>query len=126
MGHSAAVIDRARNPKYVGWLPRDAPDVGTGEAGTRFMETAVRIQVRIDRATRRVDEAVFKASGSAVAAACASLTAERLGGATIEDARELSALAIVAELALPVEQASVATYAIEAAQNAVDDWERKQ
>ena len=112
--------------QMVGWLPRDAPDVGTGEAATRDKDTIVRIQVRVDRTARRIDEAVFKASGSSVAIACASLTAERLHGATVEDAREMSALAIVAELALPLEQARVASLAVEAAKGAVDDWERKQ
>ena len=108
-----------------GWLPRDAADVGTGEAATRENETIVRIQVRVDRTTRRIDEAVFKASGSSVAIACASLTTERLLGATVEDARQMSALPIVAELALPLEQASVAALAVEAAKHAVDEWERK-
>jgi NifU-like protein involved in Fe-S cluster formation len=126
MGHSAAVLERVRDPKYAGWLPRDAADVGTGEAATLEKDTTVRIQVRVDRTARRIDEAVFKASGSSVAIACASLTAERLLGATVEGAREMSVLTIVAELALPVEQASVAALAVEAAKHAVDEWERKQ
>jgi NifU-like protein involved in Fe-S cluster formation len=126
MGYSAAVLARVRDPKYAGWLPRDMPDVGTGEAATKQKDTIVRIQVRVDRAARRIDEAVFKASGSSVAIACASLTAERLRGATVEDAREMNAVTIAAELALPVEQASVAALAVEAAKHAVDEWERKQ
>ena len=126
MGYSAAVLDRARDPKNSGWLPRDAPDVGTGEAATRGKATIVRIQVRVGRAARRIEEAVFKASGDGVVVACASLVAERLVGGTVDDARELSALTIVAELALPVEQASAATLAVDAARYAVDEWERKQ
>jgi len=109
-----------------GWLPRDAPDVGTGEAATREKDTIVRIQVRVDRTPRRIDEAVFKASGSDIAIAGGSLTAERLVGTTVEEAREMSALTIVAELALPVEQATVAAVAVAAARHAVDEWERKQ
>lgn len=126
MGHSAAVLARARDPKYAGWLPRDAPDVGTGEAETRGQDTVVRIQVRIDRAARRIEEAVFKARGDVVAVACASLVVEQLLGAPVDEAREMSVLAIVAELGLPVEQASVASLAVEAAKGAVDEWERKQ
>jgi NifU-like protein involved in Fe-S cluster formation len=121
-----SVIERARSPKFEGWLPRDAPDVGTGEAATREKDAVVRIQVRVDRTSRRIGEAVFKASGSSVAIACASITAEQLCGATVDEAREMSALTIVAELALPVEQASVAGLAVEAAKRAVDEWERKQ
>jgi NifU-like protein involved in Fe-S cluster formation len=61
MGYSAAVLERARDPKNTGWLPRDAPDVGTGEVGAAGLETVVRIQVRVNGSTRRIDEAVFKA-----------------------------------------------------------------
>ena len=112
--------------QMVGWLPRDAPDVGTGEAGTSRRETVIRIQVRIDRLTRRIGEAVFHAFGDPDATASARLMTHLLRGVTVDDAREMSALAIVAELALPLEQASVAALAVEAARGAVDDWERKQ
>jgi NifU-like protein involved in Fe-S cluster formation len=126
MGYSAAVLERVRDPKFAGWLPRDAPDVGTGEAGTAERGTVTRIQVRIDRATGRIGEAVFKVAGAGDAIACASLVAECLSGATLAEARELQPLAIVAELSLPVEQANVASLAVEAARHAIDDWERKQ
>ena len=82
--------------------------------------------MRVDKAARRIDEAVFKAFGSDEAIASASLMAERLQGAGVDTVRGVNALAIVAELALPFERASVATLAVEAATSAVDDWERKQ
>jgi NifU-like protein involved in Fe-S cluster formation len=126
MGVSAAVLERVRDPKFEGWLPRDAPDVGTGQAGDVQRGPTVRIQLRVDRSTRRIDEAVFKAIGGSEAIASASLLAERLRGATVEDARDASSLAIVAELSLPLESAGVAALAVEAARRAVDDWERKQ
>ena len=126
MGYSAAVVERARDPKHAGWLPRDAPDVGTGEATAADGQTAVKIQVRVDRSARRIDEAVFKAFGSDDVIASASLMTERLQGASVETVRDVNALAIVAELALPFERARVATLAVEAAKSAVDDWERKQ
>ena len=81
--YSPAVLERVRDPKYVGWLPRDAPDVGTGEAGTLERGTVMRIQVRIDRTARRIDEAVFKVFGCSAAIASASLVTERLQGATV-------------------------------------------
>jgi nitrogen fixation NifU-like protein len=125
MKYSAAVLDRVRDPKYVGWLPRDAADVGTGEAGTLERGTVTRIQVRVGTA-RRIDEAVFKVFGCSAAIASASLVTERLRGATVDEARGLESLAIVAELGLPVERASVASLAVEAAKRAIEDWERKR
>ena len=88
--------------------------------------TVTRIQLRIDRATGTIGEAVFKVDGAGDAIACASLVAERLSGATIGEARELQALAIVAELSLPLQQANMASLAVEAARHAIEDWERKQ
>ena len=126
MKYSTAVLERVRDPKHVGWLPRDAPDVGTGEAGSLEAGTLTRIQVRIDAATQRVDEAVFKVFGCSAAIASASLVTERLQGASLADARGMAGMMIVAELQLPIERANVAGLAVEAALNAIDQWERKQ
>jgi nitrogen fixation NifU-like protein len=109
-----------------GWLPRDAPDVGTGEAGSLEVGALTRIQLRINAGTGRIDEAVFKVLGSRAAIASASLVTERLQGASVADAREMHELTIVAELQLPIEQAHDAGMAVDAALAAIADWERKQ
>jgi nitrogen fixation NifU-like protein len=126
MNYSSAVLERVRDPKYVGWLPRDAADVGTGEAGTMEQGTMTRIQVRIDRMTGRVEEAVFRVFGCSAAIASASLVTERLRGATLDHAASVDALMIVAELQLPMERANVAALAVEAARHAIADWEQKR
>ncbi len=125
MEYSPAVLARVRDPKYAGWLPRDSADVGTGEAGTLERGTVTRIQIRIDPATGRIGEAVFKVFGCSAAIASASLVTERLHGATVEQARGMEPLAIVAELELPVDRAGVASLAVEAARSAIEDWKRK-
>ena len=126
MNYSPAVLERVRDPKHVGWMNREAPDVGTGEAGSLDRGTMVRIQVRIDAAAARIDDAVFKVFGCSAAIASASLVTERLHGMRLAEARELDAIAVVAELQLPMERANVAGLAVEAARNAIDDWERKR
>ena len=125
MRYSPAVLARVREPKHVGWMPRDAADVGTGEAGSLDEGTLTRIQVRVDGVAGRIEEAVFKAYGCSAAIASASLVTERLQGAPLADAVAMNALAIVAELELPVERASVAALAVAAAGQAVADWKRK-
>lgn len=126
MSDSAAVLARARDPRHAGWLPRDALDVGTGEAGAREQGTWTRIQVRIDAATRRIVAAVFSAAGDNAAVASASLVAERLQDVAVEQGRALERMAIAAELQLPMERAGVAGRAVDAAIRAIDDWQRKQ
>ena len=126
MKYSTAVLERVREPKFAGALPREEQHVGTGEAGTLDAGTMTRIQVRIDPATFRISDAVFKVFGCSAAIASASLVAERLQGARVSDAREIEPLAVAAELELPIERAHVAGLAVRAAQSALDDWERKR
>jgi nitrogen fixation NifU-like protein len=125
MKYSTAVLERVRDPKHVGWMNKDARDVGTGEAGSLDRGTMTRIQVRINEQSRRIDEAVFKVFGCSAAIASASFVAERLHGAAIDDVQAMESLAVVAELELPMERATVAALAVEAAKSAVADWERK-
>jgi nitrogen fixation NifU-like protein len=125
MKYSPAVLERVRDPKYVGWMNRDAPDVGTGEAGTLERGTMTRIQVRVDAEQGRIDDAVFKVFGCSAAIASASLVTERLRGARLDEVRAMESLAVVAELELPIERAAVAALAVEAARHAIEDWERK-
>ena len=124
MKYSPAVLERVRDPKYVGWMNKNAPDVGTGEAGTLDGGTMTRIQVRVGE-RGRIDEAVFKVFGCSAAIASASLVTERLRGAALDEVRAMESLAVVAELQLPMERAGVAALAVEAAKNAIEDWERK-
>ena len=125
MNYSAAVLERVRDPKNVGWLSRDDRTVGTGEAGTMENGSMTRIQIRVDPDARRIVEAVFKVFGCSAAIASASLVTERLQGVTVAAAREIDALSVVAELELPVERAHVASLAVSAARAALDDWEQK-
>lgn len=126
MSDSPALLARARDTRYAGWLPRDAADVGTGETGTPEQGAWTRIQVRVDAVTRRIVAAVFKAVGDSAVVASASLVAERLQEMPVDQGRALQRLAIAAELQLPIERAGVAGRAVDAAIRAIDDWQRKQ
>lgn len=116
--YSAAVIERVRNPQRVGTLP-DSAEVGTGEAGSLDAGTMARIQVRVRE--DRIIEARFKVFGCSAAIAAAGLVTEWLEGASLEEARELSAERVVEYLALPAERVHVAAVAIDAARQALRD-----
>jgi nitrogen fixation NifU-like protein len=124
MNYSTAVLERIRDPKFAGALPRDEVTVGTGEAGSADEGSMTRIQIRVG-ANGRIAEAVFKVFGCSAAIASASLVAERLHGTTVNAAREMEALTVTAELELPVERAYVAGLAVRAARAAIEDWEKK-
>lgn len=124
MKYSAEVLRRVRDPQRVGALPVDDVDVGTGETGTLDEGTVTRIQVRVKDQT--VTEARFKVFGCSGAIASASLIAELLEGASIDEARELKAERVVQMLELAPEREHVARMAVTAAQAALDDVEAKR
>jgi NifU-like protein involved in Fe-S cluster formation len=125
MNYSPAVLDRVRDPKFAGALPKDEKRVGTGEAGTLDRGTMTRIQLRVGD-DGRISDAVFKVFGCSAAIASASLVVEQLQGVLTSRVHELEALMVAAELELPIERAHVAALAVRAAKAAIEDWERKQ
>jgi nitrogen fixation NifU-like protein len=122
--YSAAVLERVRHPQRVGSLPEDAPDVGTGQAGTLDAGTTVRIQVRV--VGRRVHEARFRVFGCSAAIAAAALVAEWLEGLELVEAAGITAARVADHLSLSEERRHVAALAAEAAELAVRDATRKQ
>lgn len=116
MNYSDEVLARVREPQRVGALPT-GPGVGTGTSGTLEQGTAIRIDVRVDGAC--VVEARFKVFGCSAAIASASLMAEWLEGARVDEMATLTAARVVQTLRLAPEREYVAQMAVDAAQRAV-------
>jgi len=115
MKYSDEVLNRVRKLERVGSLQGD--HVGTGEVGTLDEGTVVRIQVR--REGDRIAEARFKVFGCSAAIASASLVAEWLEGASMAEARSLTAARVVQTLDLSPEREPVAGMVVEAASQAL-------
>ena len=115
MKYSDEVLRRVRVLERVGTL--DGEHVGTGEVGTLDEGTVVRIQVA--RSGDRIAEARFKVFGCSAAIASASLVAEWLDGAAIDEAKAVTAERIVEQLQLAPEREHVARMAVEAARLAI-------
>lgn len=116
MKYSEEVLRRVREPQRAGSLEGD--DVGTGEVGTLDEGTVMRIQVR--RQGDRIAEARFKVFGCSAAIASASLVAEWLDGAAIDEAKTLTPDRVMQKLELAPERAYVATMAVDAARRAIE------
>ena len=110
--YSDEVLKRVREPQRVGALPA-GPGVGTGESGTLEQGTVTRISVRVSGS--KVVEARFKVFGCSAAIASASLVAEWLEGASLDEAQALTAERVVETLQLAHEREHVARLAVEAA-----------
>jgi len=117
MKYSDEVLRRVRDLTRVGVL--DGDHVGTGEVGTLDEGTVVRIQVRADG--DRIAEARFKVFGCSAAIASASLVAEWLEGAAIDEARQVTAERVVQQLDLAPERVYTARMAVEAGMKALEE-----
>ncbi|MFA5910194.1 MAG: iron-sulfur cluster assembly scaffold protein [Vicinamibacterales bacterium] len=116
MGHSDEVLKRVREPQRVGTLPAGL-DVGSGVSGTLEEGAVTRIDVRVSGT--RVVEARFRVFGCSAAIASASLVAEWLEGASLDEAQALTAERVTETLQLAHEREHVARRAIEAARQAL-------
>ncbi len=121
MRYSDQVLKRVREPQRVGTLPAGA-GVGTGASGTLDEGTVTRIDVRLSGQT--IVAARFKVFGCSAAIASASLVAEWLEGASLDEAKGLTPDRVVQALQLVPEREYVARIAVDAAQAAVADAQR--
>ena len=124
MVYSDKVIDHFANPRNVGSLDKNSPDVGTGIVGVHGCGDVMKLQIRVDGEGRIVD-AKFKTSGCGPAIAASSLTTEWLKGRNLDEAAELKNTYIADELSLSPEKIHCSVLAEDAVKAAISDWKRK-
>ncbi|MGE3705346.1 MAG: Fe-S cluster assembly scaffold IscU, partial [Vicinamibacterales bacterium] len=101
MAYSNKVIDHYENPRNVGSLPKEDPNVGTGLVGAPECGDVMKLQVKVNPDTGVIDDAKFKTFGCGSAIASSSLATEWLKGKTVDEALAIKNTDIVAELSLP-------------------------
>lgn len=126
MAYSPKVIDHYENPRNVGSLPKDAPNVGTGIVGAPECGDVMKLQILVDETTGRIVDAKFKTYGCGSAIASSSLATEWLKGRTIEQALEIKNTDIVNELSLPPVKIHCSVLAEDAIKAAIADYQRKR
>ena len=124
MAYSNKVIDHFENPRNVGSLDKNAPDVGTGIVGAPECGDVMKLQIQVAGDGRIVD-AKFKTFGCGSAIASSSLATEWLKGRTVEEATTLRNTDIVQELSLPPVKIHCSVLAEDAVKAAIQDWKRK-
>jgi nitrogen fixation NifU-like protein len=117
MKYSDEVLRRVQHLERAGTLAGE--HVGTGEVGTLDEGTVVRIQVM--RSGDRIAAARFKVFGCSAAIASASLVAELLDGAALDEVKGMTSERVVQTLGLAPEREHVARMAVEAGLRAIDD-----
>ncbi|MCH7663906.1 MAG: aminotransferase class I/II-fold pyridoxal phosphate-dependent enzyme, partial [Chloroflexi bacterium] len=87
MAYSKKVLDHYKNPRNVGLLDKNDPDVGTGMVGAPECGDVMKLQIRVEN--NRIVDAKFKTFGCGSAIASSSLATEWMKGKTLEEAKEI-------------------------------------
>ena len=125
MAYSEKLIDHYENPRNVGSLDKNDPEVGTGLVGAPACGDVMKLQIRVnDRGV--IEDAKFKTFGCGSAIASSSLVTEWVKGKTIDEALAIKNTEIVKELALPPVKIHCSVLAEDAIRAAIGDWKKKQ
>jgi nitrogen fixation NifU-like protein len=125
MAYSDKVLDHYQNPRNVGSLDKNAPDVGTGVVGAPECGDVMKLQIKVDDSGRIVD-AKFKTYGCGSAIASSSLATEWLKGTSVDAAAQIKNTQIVEELSLPPVKIHCSVLAEDAIKAAIEDWRQKK
>lgn len=126
MAYSDKVLDHYENPRNVGTLDKEDPNVGTGLVGAPACGDVMRLQLRINPETDVIEDAKFKTFGCGSAIASSSLVTEWVKGKSINEAMELTNSQIVEELNLPPVKIHCSVLAEDAVKSAIADFRKKQ
>ena len=125
MAYSNKVLDHYNNPRNVGSMDRNDPNVGTGMVGAPERGDVMKLQVKVNPETGVIEDAKFKTFGCGSAIASSSLATEWLRGKTVDEALEIKNTDIVNELSLPPVKIHCSVLAEDAIKAAITDYKQK-
>ncbi|AMO78380.1 MULTISPECIES: Fe-S cluster assembly scaffold IscU [Pseudomonas] len=125
MAYSDKVIDHYENPRNVGKLDAEDPDVGTGMVGAPACGDVMRLQIKVNE-QGVIEDAKFKTYGCGSAIASSSLATEWMKGKTLDEAESIKNTTIAEELALPPVKIHCSVLAEDAIKAAVRDYKQKK
>jgi nitrogen fixation protein NifU and related proteins len=125
MSYSNKVIDHYENPRNVGSLDKESPEVGTGLVGAPACGDVMKLQIRVnDQGV--IEDAKFKTFGCGSAIASSSLVTEWVKGRTVEEALQIKNTEVARELNLPPVKIHCSVLAEDAIKAAIADYQRKR
>lgn len=125
MAYSDKVLDHYENPRNVGVLDKDDPNVGTGMVGAPACGDVMRLQIQVSE-DGIVEDAKFKTYGCGSAIASSSLVTEMVKGKTLDEVAAIKNSEIVEELALPPVKIHCSVLAEDAIAAAIADIKEKR
>jgi Fe-S cluster assembly scaffold IscU len=125
MAYSDKVIDHYNNPRNVGGLQKEDPNVGTGLVGAPECGDVMKLQIKVNEENGVIEDAKFKTFGCGSAIASSSLATEWVKGKTLAEALAIKNTDIVKELSLPPVKIHCSVLAEDAIKAAITDWKKK-
>lgn len=125
MAYSDKVIDHYENPRNVGNFDKADEDVGTGMVGAPACGDVMKLQIKVNPLTGKIEDAKFKTYGCGSAIASSSLVTEWVKGKSLDEALTIKNTHIAEELALPPVKIHCSILAEDAIKAAVDDYRAK-
>ncbi|TVQ63247.1 MAG: Fe-S cluster assembly scaffold IscU [Phycisphaerales bacterium] len=130
MAYSTKVVDHYENPRNVGSFGtqkeiKERKDVGVGLVGAPECGDVMQLQIKVDEATGKIEDAKFKCFGCGSAIASSSLATEWLKGRTVDEGLAIKNTEIVEELSLPPVKIHCSVLAEDAIRAAIADYKTK-
>ena len=125
MAYGDKVLDHYENPRNVGTMDKNDPDVGTGLVGAPACGDVMRLQVKISD-DGKIQDAKFKTFGCGSAIASSSLVTEWVKGKSVDEAMLIKNTHIAKELSLPPVKIHCSVLAEDAIKAAIADWKKKK
>src|SRR5918912_2452104 len=125
MAYGDKVLEHYENPRNVGTMDKNDPNVGTGLVGAPACGDVMRLQIKVGD-DGRIEDAKFKTFGCGSAIASSSLATEWLKGKTVDEAETIKNTQIAEELHLPPVKIHCSVLAEDAIKSAIADFRAKQ
>ena len=125
MAYSKQLIDHYENPRNVGSMDKEDPNVGTGLVGAPACGDVMKLQIKVNPDTNVIEDAKFKTFGCGSAIASSSLITELVKGKATDEATKIRNTDIATTLALPPVKIHCSVLAEDAIKAAIKDYEVK-
>ena len=124
MAYSEKILDHYENPRNVGKMDVNDPNVGTGMVGAPSCGDVMKLQIRVEDDV--ITDAKFKTYGCGSAIASSSLLTEWVKGKTTKEVQEIKNTDIVEALSLPPVKIHCSVLAEDSIRAALADYKEKQ
>ena len=125
MRYSDKVNEHFENPKNMGALDRQSPQVGTAVVGAPACGDVMQLQLQIND-EGIIEDAKFKTFGCGSAIASSSLVTTMVKNKSLEEAQEIRNVDIASELELPPQKIHCSVLAEDAIKAAIADYRKKK